>query len=179
MNAQSNAGKVYVHILELHRNITDENVRDSIPELKIATIEGSSYINWQWIFSHGYMPLVKASPTITKSSVSEHLFTPEFWTCKCEFDWLHALHYKCDQCDAFSFYHKDHGPNLHFTIDFWGSGQFDSVELSSLKMMKIVAEMKDMAKPEYPSAMKGVQTIYKHLKAFNFDWVKAFSIENF
>ena len=179
MNAQSNDGKAYVHILELHRNVTDENVRDSVPEIKVATIEGTSYINWTWIMSNGYMPLVKASPTITKSCVNDYLFTPEFWTCKCEFDWLHALHYKCDNCGAFSFFHHDHGPALNFTNSLWGGDTFPGVELSSLEIMKMVAEMKDMAKPEYPSAVKGVQTIYKHLKAFNFDWIKAFSIENF
>jgi hypothetical protein len=179
MHAQSNSGKRYVHILELHRNLTEDNVRDSIPEMKVAVIEGSEYINWRWIISNGYVPIIKSSPTIVKSTVKDYLYTPEFWTCKCEFDWLHALHYKCETCGTICFYHKDHGFNLLFTTDIWGPGPFEDVEVSTLKTMEFIASAKNEIGKQYEPAMQSAQTIYKHLKYFDFDWVKAFAIENF
>ena len=173
MNAQSNSGKRYIHILELHRGITDDNVRDSVPEHKIATFEGSYHINWRWVIASGYMPIVKSSPTITKKCLDNYWFTPEFWGCSCEFDWLHSMHYKCETCGALSFYHEKNWPTLKFTNDLWGIGPFESVEVSVVQAMIWVAEQKNEA------VLKGVQTIYKHLKAFDFNWAKAYAIENF
>lgn len=173
MHAQSNGGKKYVHILELHRGITDENVRDSIPRIKVATFEGTSYINWRYVLLNGLMPIVKHSPTITKKCLTGYYFTPEFWACGCEFDWLHASHYKCEDCGAMNFWHEDNQPELMFTSDIWGLGPFESIEVSVLKVMEIVAHN------ENKSALAGVQTVYKHLKAFDFNWVKAYAIENF
>lgn len=172
MNALSKRGKVYVRILELHRNITNENVRDSIPTHKIATCEDSgSLINWVWIMNQGFMPIVKPSPTIIRPTLKDYLFTPDFWSCNCESDWLQVQRYECPECkETVLSQRMQHG--LANTETLWGKGTFDSVEAIAMKGMEHAAV-------KNPKLLPQAQMLYKHLKAYNFVWFEAFSIENF
>lgn len=171
MNAISKRGKVYVRILELHRNITNENVRDSIPTHKIATCEDSdSLIDWMWIMNQGFMPIVKPSPTIIRPTLKDYLFTPDFWTCDCESDWLQVQRYECPECKATVMSRLSCG--IQTTEALWGRGTFDSIETIMLKGMEIAAV-------KNPNLLPQAQMLYKHLKAYNFAWFEAFSIENF
>jgi hypothetical protein len=172
MNAMTEGGKVYVHILELHKGITDENVRDNIPEIKIATTAGTSGINWAWILGKGYMPIVKASPTILKSTLSHYLFTPEFWICDCEFNWLRTRQFVCPECSTNVLGYMKSPSKMPLTENLWGKGPFPSIEQTLLEGMVKVAE----AKIEMPDTIK---TLYQHMKFHSFDWVKAYNIENF
>jgi hypothetical protein len=173
MNALSNDRKLYVHILELHAGITNENVRDSIPLHKIATHEESSDINWAWILANGLMPIVKASPTILKSTMKDYLFTPEFWICDCESDWLHSYHYECNTCHSTVFHHmQKHQDSMPTTAKLWGKGPFKSLETTVLEGMVSAVKKKDRV-------LGTIEVLYKHLKAFDFNWIKAFAIENF
>lgn|GEM_PF-4519439 len=174
MNAISESGKVYVHILELHKNVTDDNIRDSIPELKIATIAGSENINWEWIMSAGLFPVVKASPSILRSTLKDYVFTPEFWICKCEFDWLRIKHFMCPECKGTVMDHLTYKSlPMRTTEHIWGKGPFDSIETTSIKALTNVATSQGGKLSEENT------TVYRHLKYFNFDWIKAFAIENF
>lgn len=174
MNAISESGKVYVHILELHKNITDENIRDSVPDLKIATIAGSENINWEWIMSAGLFPVVKASPSILRSTLKDYIFTPEFWMCECEFDWLRLKHFECPECKSTVINYLTRKPlSIKTTEHLWGKGPFDSIETTSVRAMVNVAKRQGGKLSEENA------TVYKHLKYFNFNWVDAFAIENF
>jgi len=171
MHAITNDGKIYVMILELHKNITDTNVRDSIPEFRIATHERTDHINWEWILGHGFMPLVKSSPTILRHTMQEYIFTPEFWTCSCDSEFLHIQHFSCIKCeDNVIINIKD---SLKSTPDLWGDGPFSSIEQVVLEGMLIEQKIKNKIKDS------PLINIYKHLKAFDFKWDKAFSIEQF
>jgi len=173
MNAISESGKVYVHILELHRNITDENVRDSIPEVRIATTEGTDHINWSWIIQRGFMPIVKGSPTILKSTMKDYVFTPEFWICDCEFDWLRTKQFVCPECKSTVINHMNHNSVIMpATEALWGKGPFPCIQETLIEgMTTALKKSKDIV----PSG----RVLYGHLKAFNFNWIEAFDIQNF
>ena len=173
MNAISESGKIYVHILELHRNITDENVRDSIPEVRIATIEGTAHINWPWIMQRGFMPIVKGSPTILKSTMKDYVFTPEFWICDCEFDWLRTKQFVCPECKSTVINHMNRNSGLiPPTEALWGKGPFPGIQETLIAGITAILKRNKCAVP-------GGHVLYSHLKAFNFDWIEAFSIQNF
>jgi len=171
MNAISENGKEYVHILELHKNITDENVRDSIPEVRIATLANSEHINWVWILERGLMPIVKPSPSILRSTIKDYYFTPEFWFCDCEFDWLRVKHFACPECGATVIKHLTENRGIANASKLWGEGPFESLELTALKGIKRAFERK------MHNAV--ITTLYQHLKAFDFKWTNAFAIQNF
>lgn len=175
MNAISESGKVYVHILELHSNITDKNVRDNIPEIKIATITGSENINWAWIMMTGLMPIIKPSPSILRSTLKDYVFTPEFWICDCEFDWLRTKHFMCSECKSTVVNHMTCNPNpMKTTENLWGKGPFNNIETTIVQGMVAAAKHKDRN-----AVMPRIERLYCHLKAFQFNWIEAFAIENF
>lgn len=174
MNAITNNGKAYVYILELHKNLGDQNVRDSIPELKICALENSEYINWAFIFENGFMPVVKYSPTILRTTAKEYYFTNEFWDCGCEFNWLHAEHYGCNECDSTVIDSMTRNNKILTPISkIWGSCAKESIELVATKSVLFSKNSKN------PSILEGALTIWKHLKYFDFNWTKAFNVTNF
>jgi hypothetical protein len=171
MHALKDDEKIYVNILELHKNITDSNVLDSVPVFRIATHEKTDQINWEWIIFNGFMPIVKCSPSILRSTIQEYFFTPEFWICSCDFDWLHMKQYECAKCKDNVITSMKNSPKS--TSLLWGDGSFSTIETVVLQIM--AASIKSKKEIE----TSPVITLYKHLKAFDFNWKNAYSIENF
>ena len=62
---------------------------------------------------------------------------------------------------------------LKFTTDIWGPGPFSDIHTSVIKAMEFVHKFNNV------NVLEGMKIVYKHLKAYEFNWVKAYSIENF
>lgn len=177
MHVLSNDGKRYVYILELHRNVSDDKVRDSVPDIKIATIEKTDQIDWKWIITNGYVPIVRASPTIVRSTLQKYIYTPEFWLCPCGYDFLHASHFACEACGSTCIDCMENTP-IKFTTAIWGNnGPYHDIETSIVSLIAFLASSVKSSKQE--EALECLKTLYKHLKAFDFSWIDAFEIENF
>ena len=170
MNAITSKGKEYVHIIEVHSlkelEAHDESIKDHKPNIKIACLKDSD-IDWVQIMSNGVVPIVKGSPSILRSTVNEYVFTDEFWMCDCEFDWLHAKHFKCEECGC-DVITKKHTLNKVSDFGLWTPIQFEDALLT---MADLAIENKD--------AFAGIAHIYQHCNLFNFDWPSALSVNNY
>jgi hypothetical protein len=170
MNAITNNGKEYIHIIELHDvaevQKLDEDIRDHKPNLKIACLQDSD-LDWMQIMGTGCAPLVKGSPTIIKATLDEYVFTSEFWICNCEFDWLHAKQWRCEGCGT-TVFDKTAKLKKVSDLDKWSPISF---EHALLTMTHNVMEKKEI--------FENIAGLYQHCKNLNFNWIEAFNARNY
>ena len=168
MKALHKGTEVHIYILKLFRTGKPLDIY-SEPAHKICTTEGGDRLDWYHILTGGYVPVVCDSPSILPSNVNDYLFTEEFWACSCNHgNWIHYRSPSCPICGTHPYSYEN--VRLEYVKDRVNKWLPSSISEAMCKVSQ-----KSMPKEQKESFVN----ILQHLLYHDFNWVKAFSVDNY